>query len=121
MTQQPALKPEVYEDVRSVWQRKASEDAKKKGVDVEDDALATLSQLEGWEILKEHIENLKKGLDQRLAEAVLKSLGDAQIKTDAVFAVLGKELLDSVIHRVEDSRLVVDEILDAKRRESEPA
>lgn len=111
-----ALRPEVYEDVRDIWRTK---EAEKTGIDVDDQRLHNLSMTEGWYLLKQHIDNLKIGLDKRLSQSVLNSLGDAQIKTDAVFTVLGKELLDSIITKVEDSASVVEEIQNDKRRQTE--
>lgn len=107
-----ALKPQAYDDVRAVWMDKEEQ---KTGIDREDQYYATLSNSRGWKQLKKHIESLKTGLDKRLAESVLKSLSDQQIKNDALFSVLGKELLDSIVNRVEDSALVVEELKDGKQ------
>jgi len=104
------LKPEAYHDVREVWAMKKEDEALKKGIDPEDIKLTTLYHTEGWTTLKTHINNLKIGLDKRLAESVIGSLSDAQIKNDALFSVLGKELLDSIINKVEDSALLVQDI-----------
>lgn len=109
-----ALRPQSYEDIRSVWQSKREDEALSKGADPEDVSFATLANMEGWKNLKAHINSLKMGLDKRLAESVLSSLGDEQIKRDAVFAVLGKELLDSIVNRVEDSALAIREIEDER-------
>lgn len=105
-----ALKPNLYDDIRAVWSAKEIEEVESQGIDLEDQIYATLSNSRGWKHLKKHIESLKDGLDKRLAESVLKSLGADQIKNDALFSVLGKELLNSIINKVEDSALVVDEI-----------
>lgn len=112
---QGALRPESYDDVRNVWRQK---EAEQTGIDVDDQKLHNLSQTEGWYLLKQHIDNLKIGLDKRLSQSVLNSLGDAQIKIDAVFTVLGKELLDSIITKVEDSALVVEEIQNEQRQKA---
>lgn len=101
------LKPERYNDVRALWR---DVEAKKTGIDSDDAAVSELGQSRGWVELKKYIDNLKDGLDKRLAEAVLGSLGAEQIKTDALFAVLGKELLNSIVNRVEDVTLAVEEI-----------
>jgi len=114
MAQKAALRP--YEDIRTIWQKKREVEGEKSGIDPEDMAFATLFQTEGWGKLRTHINNLKQGLDKRLAESVLASLGDAQIKNDALFAVLGKELLDSIINKVEDSALVVEELEDERKQ-----
>ena len=98
--------------MRALWTKKRDENL---NIDEEDQHYSTMSDSAGWRQLKAHIETLKAGLDKRLAESVLKSLSDIQIKNDAMFSVLGKELLDSIIHRVEDSALVVQEIKDGKR------
>ncbi len=108
------LKPEVYEDIREVWR---VEKDKKLPIDEEDSHLSALSESRGWAILKEHIENLKVGLDKRLSESVLKSLGDSQIKTDALFSVLGKELLNSIITKVEDSAEEVERITNEREQQ----
>ena len=72
----------------------------------------------GWTVLKKYLDNLKAGLDKRLAESVLASLTDAQIKNDALFSVLGKELLESIKNKVDDTSLAVEEILNERRKES---
>lgn len=109
MTMQGALKPTSLTDVRSLWdENKPSET--KRTADVDDQLLHALSKQAGWELLKEHIEGLKDGLDKRLAESVLSSLSHDQIKNDAIFCVLGKELLNSIINKVQDSAEEVDEI-----------
>jgi hypothetical protein len=108
------LKPEPYHDIRSLWQKNKKVT---KGVEDEDSAINSLSHTKGWKILKEYIDNLKLGLDKRLAESVLGSLGSDQIKTDALFSVLGKELLDSIVKKVEDTSLAVEEIISQNERE----
>lgn len=102
------LKP-TLESVRSVWDENKPEDRTPRA-DEEDQLISQLSKQAGWRLLKEHILGLKDGLDKRLAESVLQSLGNDQIKTDAIFAVMGKELLTSIINKVEDSAEQVDEI-----------
>lgn len=113
MTHQGALKPTSMSDVRSIWDENKPET--KKEADVEDQLLSQLAKQAGWEILKDHIVGLKEGLDKRLAESVLGSLSNDQIKTDAVFAVLGKELLSSIINKVEDSVEEVNEITSTNK------
>jgi len=112
MAQHGALKPQHYEDIQDIWRKKDQEKGKESGIDPEDQQLHTLYGMPGWQTLKAHIDNMKAGLDTRLAEAVLKSLGAEQIKTDALFCVLGKELLNSIVHKVEDSALVVEQIIN---------
>jgi hypothetical protein len=102
-----ALKP--LSSIRDIWAVRDEDLAKKTGIDVEDAKLAALSISPGWEILKEHIEGLKDNLDKRLTESVLGTLGDKQVGQDVMFAVLGKELLTSIINKVEDSAEQVDE------------
>lgn len=104
-----ALRPTSLGDVRAIWDENKVE-PKRKEADVEDQLLFALSQQAGWEILKEHILGLKEGLEKRLAESVLGSLSQDQIRNDAIFAVLGKELLNSIINKVEDSAEEVNEI-----------
>lgn len=110
------LKPEFYDDIRSVWQRQRAQAALKKGVDVDEDALAAVAQMKGWEILKAHINNLKIGLDARLSTAIASGMTESEIGKSAVMTTLGKELLDSIINKVEDSALAVEEIVDENRK-----
>jgi hypothetical protein len=110
MVDKGALRPAFYDDVRSIWQKKAEEEAKKTGIDVEDSALSALSGLSGWEVLKRHIENLKKGLDLKMKEAVASGMSESEIGKSAVMSILAKDMLDSIISKVEDSALVVNEI-----------
>lgn len=107
---QQALKPETYVDIRSVWKQQAEKVAIKKGVDEGDDALYALSQTRGWEILREHINNLRLDLDKRLSIAVSSGMNEAEIGKSAVVAVLAKDLLESIVHKVEDAAEAVDEI-----------
>lgn len=108
-----ALRPQAFEDIRALWQDEKRED--KLGIDIEDQQLNSLSESAGWKLLKQHIDNLKIGLDRRLAEAVLQGLSDEHIKRDATFSVLGKELLDSIVNKVEDSASIVEQIKHDKR------
>lgn len=109
-----ALKPEAYEDLRAVWKPDVD---KSTGIDLEDQAYATLSNSRGWKFMKQHLYSLKSGLDKRLAESVLKGLSDTQIKNDALFSVLGKELIDSIINKVEDASEVVEALKNGQRKE----
>lgn len=109
-----ALKPQAYDDLRAIW---TPEVDKKTGIDMEDQVYATLANSRGWKQLCKHLNTLKIGLDKRLAESVLKGLPDAQIKNDALFSVLGKELIDSIINKVEDSSSVVEELKNGQRPE----
>lgn len=108
-----ALKP--IGDVRDIWLQKDEEMERKTGIDPEDAKLAALATTQGWKVLKEHIQSLSEGLDTRLSESVLGGLTDEQIRKDALFAVLGKELLKSIINKVEDSREHVDERTEGKK------
>lgn len=107
-----ALKPTSYDDVRAVW---TPDEEKKTGIDLEDQAYATLENSRGWKFLKQYLNTLKEGLDKRLAQSVLNGLTDAQIKNDALFAVLGKEMIDSIVNKVEDASEVVDTIKNGQR------
>jgi len=109
------LRPVSYDDTRALWRGNETEET---GIAPEDKGLHELAQMSGWKTLHEHINNLMIGLDKRLSEAVLGGLGDEQIKRDATFSVLGKELLNSIINKVEDSSLVVEE-LEYERNERE--
>lgn len=109
-----ALKPQAYDDVRAIWKPEVD---KTTGIDVEDQTYATLANSRGWKLLCKHLNTLKIGLDKRLAESVLKGLPDAQIKNDALFSVLGKELIDSIINKVEDSSEVVESLKNGQRPE----
>lgn len=113
------LKPQRYDDIQEIWKRKEQDQAKKSGVDPEDQAIYTLATMPGWKSLKEHINNLKSGLDARLAESVIGSSSADQIKTDAIFAVMGKSLLDSIINKVEYTAQVVEEIANGKQESGE--
>lgn len=110
-----ALKPSAIDETIHIWRDEEGINPHEP-VDVDDAAFEVLSRSRGWKRLKQHIEILKQGLDSRLSESVLKSLGDAQIKNDALFSVLGKDLLNSIISKVEDTALAVREIKDGKSR-----
>jgi hypothetical protein len=103
------LKPVAVDTVMDIWHEK-----KDKRVDSEDQMMLTLSNSKGWKVLRQHIESLKIGLDRRLSKSVLESVSDTQIKTDALFAVLGKDLLDSIISKVEDTALAVEQIKNGR-------
>lgn len=118
MAHKGALKPEPYAEVREIWNQRNKEVEKQGVIDPEDQELYAVSTLPGWTRLKTHIDSLKKGLDKRLSEAVLGGLSDEQIRRDATFSVLGKELLDSIINKVEDSALVVEEINNGQGAET---
>lgn len=110
-----ALKPNTYESISKVWDVADEKEADKTGIDKEDKSYASMAESRGWAALKEYIESLKSGLDARLAESVLKSLSGDQIKNDALFSVLGKELLNKIVNKVEDAALTVQEIEHDRR------
>lgn len=108
-----ALRPEAL-GVVDAW--RIDEVSKKTGVNVEDETYANLASHAGWKQLKEFMESMKDSLDRRLSQSVLSGL-DAEIRKDALFCVLGKDLLNSIIHRVEDSREVVDQINNEREQQ----
>lgn len=108
-----ALKPASYDDIRGVWDPKEDKD----GVDIDDQSFLTLSNSRGWRNLRKHIDSLKDGLDKRLSQSVLNSLSDDQIKKDALFAVLGKDLLNSIIDKVEGTALAVEDIKNGRSKD----
>lgn len=101
-----ALEPINLSDVRQMWDENKPEP--RKQADEEDQQLSSLSKHAGWRVLRDHIVGLKAGLDARLSESVLASSPADQIKTDAIFAVLGKSLLESIINKVDDAVEEVD-------------
>lgn len=109
-----ALKPSSIDETMHIWKRESDEGITDDPVDSSEQALEVLSRSRGWKVLKKHIDILKEGLDRRLSESVLKSLGDAQIKNDALFAVLGKDLLNSIVSKVETTAEAVRDIKDGK-------
>lgn len=117
--QKGALKPEYYEDFRQIWRQKQEKEAEKSGIDPEDQAIYALSVLPGWEYLKKHIVNIKKSLDTKLAQAVASGMNEAEIGKSTVVTVLVKECLDSIINKVEDSALTVEEIQNNEREAAE--
>src|SRR5690606_26969319 len=104
------LRPTFYDDARHVWQKEKEIEAGKQGVDPEDNALHTIATLDGWAVLKKHIEYLKGELDQKMTEAVGKGMSESEIGKSAVMVVLSKDLLDSIINKVEDSYAEVERI-----------
>lgn len=108
------LRPTFYDDTRHIWQKEQETKAVRQGVDPEDSALHTLRTMDGWHILKEHIDGLKHDLDVKMAEAVAKGMSESEIGKSAVMVVLSKDLLDSIINKVEAS---YDEV---ERIKSEP-
>ena len=109
------LKPKFYDDIRSVWEREAASKAEKKGIDIEDEQYSALSNTAGWERLKDYIEVLKGDLDFKLKEAITSGMSESEIGKSAVMATLGKDLLDSLVNRVEDSALIVEQIAHERR------
>lgn len=107
-----ALEPTNLSSVREIWDENKPE--KKPEADEDDQLLHALSKQAGWRLLKAHIASLVEGLDARLAESVLSGGLESQIKQDAVFAVMGKELLRSIINKVEDAAEEVNEITESK-------
>ena len=114
MVDNGVLKPTFYEGIRSTWHE--DEEAKKTGVAKEDNALATLAATSGWKILKEYVDSLKKTLDLKLQQAVSSGMTEAEIGKSAVMSVLAKDMLDSIVSKVEDSALIVEEIQNERRQ-----
>lgn len=105
-----ALRPSNLDTMRALWETKKKDDDKGLGIDPEDASLATMSETTGWPIFKKHIETLKAGLDSKLAQAVASGMSEVEVGKSAVMAVIAKDLLDSLIHKVEDSALAVEQI-----------
>jgi hypothetical protein len=118
MKDKSALRPEFYTNFRKVWEERKLKEAEKEGVEIEDQSLHTLAQMDGWTVLKKHIDILKQSLDLKMAEGISKGQTREQVGDTAIMVVLGKELLDSIIHKVEDAVEVVEEIKNEGRETS---
>lgn len=99
----------------NLW-RKAEENQKKvdKGAHPDDVEMAHLAETAGWTYLREHIDKLKEGIDLKLAEGVAGGQSTESIGQATILAVMAKQLLDSIVNKVEDAEAAVEEIKDAK-------
>lgn len=110
---QTAIKPDFH-SIKGVWEQQKNAELEKKGIDPQDAAFHTLSQMEVWQNLKSYIQTLKDGLDAQLTVAVDSGLSREDIGDRTIMVTLAKGLLNSIINKVEDSSEVVEEIKDDK-------
>ena len=98
------FKPDIYNDFLSMPSFKNEEDAKKKGIDPDDNALSHLAETQGWKILEKHIESLGRESDQFVIDAVAKGYPRDEVGTYAIVAALLKNALSQIINKVHDAR-----------------
>ncbi|HNQ31720.1 MAG TPA: hypothetical protein PKJ68_04525 [Candidatus Woesebacteria bacterium] len=103
-----AIKPS--QGMAHLWlrQEKKAEQVQ-KGADPEDVELAALDEHPGWAVMKEHIAKLKDGIDQKLSEGVTSGQTAEEIGKSTILAVMAKQLLDSIVNKVDDAVLAVEE------------
>lgn len=106
-----SIKPD-FQSIKGVWEQNKNFELEKKGIDPQDAAFHTLSQMEVWQNLKNYISTLKEGLDAQLTVAVDSNLSREEIGDRTIMVTLAKGLLNSIINKVEDSRDVVEELKD---------
>lgn len=112
MVHKGVLRPASYDDIRSVWEEPNST----VKIDPEDEGLYKLADMAGWKTLKAHINNMKGELDKKLSLAVANGMSEAEIGKSTVVTVLVKECLDSLVNKVEDSALIVEQIKNEQAR-----
>lgn len=82
---------------------KAKEEAVIIPVEDEEKHLYALSKHKGWEVLKEHIENELKRLDDLNRQAISTGMSFEQIGYNSVVLNGVKDLTESIFNKVKDS------------------
>ena len=90
-----------------------------KGADPDDVELAALDESPGWNVLKQHMVKLREGIDQKLAEGVASGQTAEEIGKSTILAVMAKQLLDSIVNKVSDAVLAVEEVKHEGKPETE--
>lgn len=104
-----AIRPSV--GMANLW-AKAEKKAEtvNKGADPDEVELASLKDHAGWGVITEHIQALKRGIDAQLAEGVASGLSAEEIGKSTILAVMAKQLLDSILNKVDDAVSAIEEI-----------
>ena len=98
-----ALKPTIF-DIRSF--KKNEEE--KLGLTDEERQLSTLSNMEGWIVLKQFALQAMKELDAFNSEAIAKGMPFEEIGKNTVIISLAKEIVQRLINKVEDASEAVN-------------
>lgn len=95
-----AIHPDYFKDFRKVVSDQREEPLEIK----EEKALSDLSDLAGWKVLKEFINDLKGGLDKLLSSAMENGATYEEIGQKTIVVTLAKSYLNQIIERVDDAR-----------------
>lgn len=97
-----ALKPDFFmSKMPSIMKDK---EAGEKGADDDERALYALSQMRGWKILEEYIENIIKDLDRINEKAIESGATFDVIGQNAVVINLAKALINKIPTKVHDAK-----------------
>lgn len=101
-----ALRPDFFNNLPTVIREKQ---AKESGVTTEELALSTLSNSDGWNILKEYINEFVEDLNKVNDLAIAQGAPKEQIGENAIVVSLAKGVIKRILDKVEDSRQIVEE------------
>lgn len=95
-----AIKPDVFQDFRAI----EVPTVKKEELDLEDEALKSLSNHSGWKYLEEYIDRLQKEMKEMVSTMVANGSSFEDIGRITVVSNLAIEKLDQVKQKVHDSK-----------------
>lgn len=97
-----AVRPDVFASFSDIDKRTLEE--KQKELDSEDIALSRLAGHDGWRVLNEYIDFLKREMDNLVAELISSGGSFEDVGRVTVVANLAKEKLYAIQKRVQDAR-----------------
>jgi len=102
MSVSTAIRPDVFASFSDI--SKLTPKEQRDELDPEDVALSALSTHEGWKVLNEYIESMKREMDNLIETLIANGASFEDVGKVTVVANLTKEKLYAVQKRVTDSR-----------------
>ncbi len=96
-----AIKPDSFSEIRKII---AKAEAPQDPELVKEKQLAVLADLEGWQVLKDYINSISESLANLNKSMMEAGASFEEIGKNTVVAQLAGDLLNKVIHKVEDAQ-----------------
>lgn len=100
-----AIKPDVFKSFQDIDKRTLKQ--KQDEMSPDDKALSALVDHDGWKVLDEYIEHLKREMDSLVSSAIANGNNFEDVGKLTVVVNLAKEKLYAVQRRVQDAREIV--------------
>lgn len=101
-----AIRPSAFIDYKQVVEK--VENKKTPDLQVETKHLAQIGNMDGWEVLKTYISELRADLNNLNKQMIGRGASFEDIGKNAVIVELADELLTKIVNKVEDARESVE-------------